>query len=453
MYKFIDVPRNIADFAEDIARSGVETVIRYYNHRNSSSLPTKRLEASEAEALHAAGLSLAVVFQQRGGANGHIEDLDEESGRVDAQRALELARGLGQPRKSAIYFAVDHDYFRASEIDRIIPYFEAIRNTFGDEFRIGVYGSGTVGRAMRTRKLADLIWLAGATGWSGTRDVLRTDEWAIFQKALHKTWPGGDFGYDGNLLNPAHSEFGQFRFGEHNPGVPDPTRNVLMEVVARSGLKLRRGPGTQYSDIVSLPMGSLVSASDRAGDWLRVDIEGDGVFDGFMFEKFLEPVSGGFPASGEHSQPIDVARAELALGVSEIAGAANNPRIVMYHATTDGGASADETPWCSSFVNYCVEQTGRAGSNSKWAMSWHDSDWGSDVTQSPQAGDIAVFKRRSGSTNGDVIGGHVGFWLDNSNGKVEVLGGNQGNAISIRRYPANGIVGTTHYQLLSIRRP
>jgi hypothetical protein len=33
-----------------------------------------------------------------------------------------------------------------------------------------------------------------------------------------------------------------------------------------------------------------------------------------------------------------------------------------------------------------------------------------------------------------------------------VLGGNQGNAISIARFPKNGVLGTTRFTLLSIRR-
>ena len=451
MYDIIDVPMDVSDFADDIARRGVKTVIRYYNHRNSSALPTKRLESNEAASLEQAGLSLAVVFQQRGGAGGHIEDLDAQSGRADARRAVELATNLDQPHGSAIYFAVDHDYFRQSEVRRIVPYFEEVRNRFGTDYRIGVYGSGTIGRAMLDRGLVDFVWLAGAVGWSGTRDMLRTDDWALFQKYLHKTWPGGAFGYDGNVLSPAQRDFGQFTIGGAAPQ-PTPMPVALMEVTARSGLKIRKGPGTQYADIAGLPLGSIVAALSRSGEWIQVDIEGDGNADGFMHGDYLKEASGGLPLDGEFDDPIDVARSELAHGVREISGSEHNPRIVMYHGTTSGGRSSDETAWCSSFVNYCVEQTGRQGTDSKWAMSWHDSRWGTDVTANPEVGDIAVFRRRSGSSNGSIIGGHVGFWLGFTDNKISLLGGNQNNSVKVSRYPIEGMLNDTHFELLSIRR-
>src|SRR5205823_13988318 len=104
-------------------------------------------------------------------------------------------------------------------------------------------------------------------------------------------------------------------------------------------------------------------------------------------------------------RPIDIARQELALGVAEIPGPQDNPRIVMYHRTTQGGAADDETAWCSSFVNYCVEQTGLPGTDSKAARSWHDQDWGRVVTPAPVEGDLVVFSRRSPTEEG----GHVGF--------------------------------------------
>ena len=59
------------------AAAGVQTVIRYYNNKNSATFPTKCLTAAELEALFDAGLSVAVVFQQRGGAGGNLDDLSE----------------------------------------------------------------------------------------------------------------------------------------------------------------------------------------------------------------------------------------------------------------------------------------------------------------------------------------------------------------------------------------
>ncbi len=459
MRRTIDVAMNVSGFADQLHHAGVRTVIRYYNHRNSSVLPTKRLDPPEAEVLADAGLNLMTVFQQRGGAGGHIEDLDAESGSADATRALELAAALGQPEGSAIYFAVDHDFYKQSELNSIRPYFERVREVLGNRYRVGCYGSGTVGGTMQRAGLVDLIWLAGATGWSGTKDMLQTDAWALFQKDLHKTWPGGGFSYDGNVLNPAFPDHGQFVLGSTPASDRDSAplqATTIMEVTARSGLRVRRGPSTAYEHFTVLPTGSLVHAVSRVGDWVKVDLEGDGQPDGFMHGDYLRILSGGFPlADSSGTRPIDIARAELALDIREVPGGSHNPRIVMYHATTKDGAAADEVAWCSSFMNYCVEQAGMVGTDSKWAMSWHDSRWGLEVTGTPRDGDIVVWRRREQSASGAIKGGHVAFWVGDAGDGVTILGGNQSNRVKISTYPKKGVMPDTNtfYEILSLRRP
>lgn len=454
MHEIIDVPSDIQDFARPLAEAGVKSVIRYYNHRNSSALPTKCLTNQELGVLHDAGLSVAVVFQQRGGADGNLADLDQQSGIDDAQRALNLATDMVQPEGSAIYFAVDFDYFRASELAQIASYFDSVRQTLNGKYSVGIYGSGTVGRHLKARGLVDHIWLAGAMGWSGTRAALEEGDWTIFQKFLEQRSEIGGFTHDGNVVNPSFGSFGQFGTDEALPTPRGEGAAALFKVIARSGLNLRAGASETFRILDTLPSGALVTGLRRDGAWIQVDVEGDGQADGFMSERFLQPVSGGLPmeppAGGDTAlrQPIDVARAELNLGVSEVSGSNDhNPRIVMYHGTTVGGMASDETAWCSSFVNFCVEQAGLDGTDSKLALSWRH--WGRDVTDDAAEGDIVVFRRAIG---GDPVGGHVGFFLNDEGSQIRLLGGNQGNRISIARFPKDGVLGDTHYTLLSIRR-
>ena len=63
-------------------------------------------------------------------------------------------------------------------------------------------------------------------------------------------------------------------------------------VVARGGLKLRGGPGLEFDAIRTLDTGTELTVLDLAGDnnaWARVDLEGDGLVDGFLFAAFLAP--------------------------------------------------------------------------------------------------------------------------------------------------------------------
>jgi hypothetical protein len=70
-------------------------------------------------------------------------------------------------------------------------------------------------------------------------------------------------------------------------------------VIARGGLKLRGGPGTGFSSDQTLPLGTelnVVSVDAADPFWVRVDLEGDGLLDGYVYSPFLTPV----PALHEH---------------------------------------------------------------------------------------------------------------------------------------------------------
>lgn len=466
MEAIIDVPQYVGNHAAALAADGVKTVIRYYNNKNSNKLPTKCITSAELKELHAAGLTVAIVFQQRGGSpmsptdRAHVEDFDPASAQRDAARALALAASLGQPKGSAIYFGVDHDFTAKSDLDQIQAYFTTVRAALKNKYQVGVYGSGMLGTRLKAAGLVDHIWLAAA-GFTGTQQALSAGNWSLFQNRHNLKSQIGGFGYDANLVNAATASFGQF--GPTKPAETpievssSPSAGAaLFRVTARSGLLVRRGPGTTFPSPTGLPFGAMVTGRGLAGEWMQVDIEGDGAADGYMFAKYLEAVSGGLPiaptpavAEVQRRLPIDIARAELALGIAEVPGTADNPRIRLYHSTTQGGADHDETAWCSSFANYCVEQAGFVGTKSKWARSWHDSDWGHAVANADaKDGDVVVFSRVGGGQNG----GHVGFYISQDATGVSVLGGNQSNRICIQRYPKSGVFGPFTYKLLSIRR-
>ena len=127
---------------------------------------------------------------------------------------------------------------------------------------------------------------------------------------------------------------------------------------------------------------------------------------------------------------MSVARKEL--GQSEIVGERDNPRILEYHTATTLRATDDETPWCASFVNWVLAQSGCQGTNKANARSF--LEWG-DTLSSPQPGCVVVLKR------GAPPQGHVGFLTDHEPEYVWVLGGNQGNQVSVARFSKRDVLG------------
>lgn len=128
---------------------------------------------------------------------------------------------------------------------------------------------------------------------------------------------------------------------------------------------------------------------------------------------------------------MDVAKKEM--GVAEIPGPDDNPRIEEYLQTTTYDLPTDytdEVPWCSAFVNWTIKKAGIIGTNSAWSQSWRQ--WGVGLN-APKYGAIIVF-HWSGSR------GHVGFVWDHDEDGIFVLGGNQNDSVNIKYFSYNNVV-------------
>lgn len=121
-----------------------------------------------------------------------------------------------------------------------------------------------------------------------------------------------------------------------------------------------------------------------------------------------------------------VAEARRHIGLAEIPGKQHNPKIINWLNTLNAWWRDDETPWCGTFVAHCCRVAGR-GLPQHWyrAKAWADAG---TRLQHPAYGCIVVFDRKGG--------GHVGFVVgQDSQGNLMVLGGNQGNKVSIAKFP------------------
>jgi uncharacterized protein (TIGR02594 family) len=112
-------------------------------------------------------------------------------------------------------------------------------------------------------------------------------------------------------------------------------------------------------------------------------------------------------------------------GVTELVGSANNPVILGWAKDLGLGKvyTSDSIPWCGLYVAIVMHRANRpVVKDPLWALNWNNFGVKVDV---PMLGDILTFTRKSG--------GHVGICVGTDNNAYHVLGGNQGNKVSIVR--------------------
>ena len=131
----------------------------------------------------------------------------------------------------------------------------------------------------------------------------------------------------------------------------------------------------------------------------------------------------------------EIATAEL--GVHETPGPAATARIVEYASHTTMKATSDEVPWCSSFANWVTDTAGYPGNHSAAARSW--LNWGLPI-DAPILGCIVVMDRHDAA---NPTAAHVTICdhPDISNGMIRCIGGNQGDAVKVSRFPTAKVLG------------
>lgn len=161
---------------------------------------------------------------------------------------------------------------------------------------------------------------------------------------------------------------------------------------------------------------------------------GAGVLDQAMTE-------GGFVGTGDFSNantPMEVAASFN--GFTETEHRSVLSRFI--EQTTGGHIDPLKTAWCAAFVNAALGAKGIEGTGRLNARSFLE---GGDPVSDPVQGDVVVFSR--GAPSG--WQGHVGFYAGPSEreGFIRVLGGNQGDKVSVRDYPINRLLGYRRYDI------
>ena len=160
------------------------------------------------------------------------------------------------------------------------------------------------------------------------------------------------------------------------------------------------------------PIEGVTSANGASGNGT---VNSDGVNDA------NHNLPGNVKFSSSEPPWLSIAKGEI--GVKEFAGSASNPRILEYHKTV-GINGGDSVAWCSSFVAWCLKQSGQSfqGANGM-ARSWSTAS-SMEKLSTPIRGCIAVFSRPPNPTSG-----HVGFVDAIQGGNLMMVHGNSSNEV------------------------
>jgi len=122
-------------------------------------------------------------------------------------------------------------------------------------------------------------------------------------------------------------------------------------------------------------------------------------------------------------------------GVTEVSGAKDNPKIIALFEELyfDGKVLKDETAWCAAFANTILKRAGKSYQKKLNARSFLTLG---KQTFDPKLGDIVVLWRESIHS----WKGHVGFYINESENHINILGGNQNNRVKISAYPKHRLL-------------
>ena len=151
-------------------------------------------------------------------------------------------------------------------------------------------------------------------------------------------------------------------------------------------------------------------------------------------------------AAGEAGM-ISVGLFDLAqrfVGVKELPGEGSNPMVLAMLKLDAGWPEDDEVAWCSAFVNYICWLCRAPRSKSLRARSWLQVGHAIEHAAATVGRDVVIIKRGKEPQPGPEVieaQGHVGFYAGHEGGNVLILGGNQGNQVSIAAFPWASVLG------------
>jgi uncharacterized protein (TIGR02594 family) len=136
--------------------------------------------------------------------------------------------------------------------------------------------------------------------------------------------------------------------------------------------------------------------------------------------------------------------AQRFVGTKEVQGTSSNPQVLAMLRLEDASIQDDATAWCSAFVNYIAWLLRLPRSKSLAARSWLSVGEAVELNYAQVGFDVVILKRGEGAQPGPEVldaPGHVGFYAGVDGDNVLLLGGNQGDQVSVASFPQSRILG------------
>lgn len=186
--------------------------------------------------------------------------------------------------------------------------------------------------------------------------------------------------------------------------------------------------GILVCTFVAIPFaqGYFGASTDQLADMLKAEIS--------QLSTMILPdwMTGGSEEYGSDEQNALINTASQWIGKTEDADRKELATFIQEAGIT---INPDNTAWCAGFANAVLYANGIKGTGKVNARSF--LDWGKG-TNNPQAGDIVVLWRGTPQS----WKGHVGFYKGtDSSGNVLILGGNQGDKVSVEAFAATRVLG------------
>lgn len=214
--------------AKILKSNGYEIIGRYISGRFATSI-------DELTGILNSGLNVFPIYETGGYEPSYFVN---GQGSKDAVSAVQVAKSLGIPEGTVIYFTVDYD-MQGYQIDNlVIPYFKEIYDKFNNaqlNYRIGIYGARNVCSKVINEGYAQVAFVAGAsTGFSGNMGFPMPRLWSFNQVKVDINVDG--IGLDNDQVSGLDMGFSYIKKDSveaNNPTIQDSTNTPEEESVLK----------------------------------------------------------------------------------------------------------------------------------------------------------------------------------------------------------------------------